>query len=109
MPVAQLLKESLPRGRSTIAKAQVFWVNGDEDDFALYYRGRAEILSVRPGVALAFKRTAPAVKCCKDEQERCSRGRDRIWRRYDGLEALFYKFARKMELACVVPAAVRIL
>ena len=56
LPIIQLLKESLPRGQSTIDKASVFWINGDEDDFALY----------------------------------------------DGLEALFYKFARKLELACVV-------
>ena len=58
LPIIQLLKESLPRGQSTIDKASVFWINGDEDDFALY----------------------------------------------DGLEALFYKFARKMELSCVVDA-----
>ncbi|KAJ1462168.1 hypothetical protein M885DRAFT_553912 [Pelagophyceae sp. CCMP2097] len=36
LPVIQLLKESLPRGRSTVATAQVFWVNESEDDFALY-------------------------------------------------------------------------
>jgi len=58
LPIIQLLKESLPRGQSTIEKASVFWVNGDEDDFALY----------------------------------------------DGLEALFYKFARKLDLSCVVDA-----
>ena len=56
LPVIQLLKESLPRGRSTIAKAQVFWINEGEDDFGLY----------------------------------------------EGLESLFYKFPKKMELACVV-------
>ncbi|KAH8093478.1 cytochrome-b5 reductase [Aureococcus anophagefferens] len=56
LPVIQLLKESLPRGRSTIAKAQVFWINEGEDDFGLY----------------------------------------------EGLETLFYKFPKKMELACVV-------
>ncbi|KAH8070536.1 cytochrome-b5 reductase [Aureococcus anophagefferens] len=55
LPVIQL-KESLPRGRSTIAKAQVFWINEGEDDFGLY----------------------------------------------EGLETLFYKFPKKMELACVV-------
>ena len=35
LPIIQLLKESLPRGQSTIDKASVFWINGD-DDFALY-------------------------------------------------------------------------
>ena len=58
LPMIQLLKESLPRGRSTIESAQVFWVNEHEDDFALY----------------------------------------------ESLEALFYKFPKKLELACLVDA-----
>ena len=40
------------------------------------YRGRAEALLVGSGFAMAFKRTAPAVRRCKNQQHRCSYGRD---------------------------------
>ena len=36
------------------------------------YFGRAEILPVGLGFAMAFKRTAPAVQRCKSQQQRCS-------------------------------------
>ena len=37
LPIIQLPKESPYReAKSTIDKASVFWINGDEDDFALY-------------------------------------------------------------------------
>ena len=42
---------------------------------AEYYR-RVEIVSIGPGFAMSFKRTAPAVQRCKNEQERCSYGRE---------------------------------
>ena len=44
--------------------------------------GRAEILFVGPGVAMAFKRTAPSVQRGKNQQQRWSDGRDRVGRRY---------------------------
>ena len=56
LPAISLLAESLPRGRSTIERAQVFWINASEDDFGLY----------------------------------------------ESLERLYYKFPKKLELACVV-------
>ena len=37
LPVMHLLKESLPRGRSTVKKADVFWLNEHEDDFITLY------------------------------------------------------------------------
>ena len=40
------------------------------------YDCRVEILLVGPGFALYFKRTAPAVRRCKSQQERCSYGRE---------------------------------
>ena len=39
-------------------------------------RDRAEILLVAPDFATCFKRTTPACQRCKNEQERCSRGRE---------------------------------
>ena len=37
LPVMQLLQESLPRGRSTVKSADVFWLNEFEDDFQALY------------------------------------------------------------------------
>ena len=44
--------------------------------------GRAEILPIGLGFAMAFKRTTPAVQRCKNQQQRRSYGRDRVGRRY---------------------------
>ena len=38
--------------------------------------GRVEMLPAGPGFALSFKKTAPAVQRCKNQQRRCSYGRD---------------------------------
>ena len=45
-------------------------------DHAFDYR--AEALPVGPDFATYFKRTAPAFRRCKNQQKRCSYGRDRI-------------------------------
>ena len=40
------------------------------------YFGRVDILSVWSDFAMYFKRTTQAVQRCKNEQQRCSYGRD---------------------------------
>ena len=46
----------------------------------LYPRHRAELLSGGPDCATYFKRTAPAFRRRKNEQKRCSHGRDQVHR-----------------------------
>ena len=41
-------------------------------------RGRVDVVSAGPGVAMYFKKTAPAFQRCKNEQERSSHGRDQV-------------------------------
>ena len=64
---------------------------------------RADILPVGPGFATRFKRTTPAVRRCKNEQQRCSYGRDRVGaRRYPLFAAVACTTFTFYLLCCVV-------